>query len=463
MRAARWTTFLTLVTLLSAAEPRSSDWVPMRWPWTDVASLELLADSPFNCLLVKSYSPQFTAAAAKRGLVVLAVIGMKDDAVEAARNALAAGAKGIVLEGSFPEATVAAVQRASANAPVIRLTPRSSLSPGSAAPVFGTYQGVFPGIAIEQNGVAKAGPTGSTWIDTNTGFLRAVRASGDVTFWIANEPPPRTILTGRRYLQVIAEAAVSGARWVLALDDDFSVRLNKREPAVVRDWRLIGEVARYFEGHPEWRRMRPYGKLAVIQDPMKGGLLSGGILDMLAAKHIPARLIPPHIVTAEALRGATVVLNMEPGRLGAAQEKALRVFAQAGGTRLNGPHAWQEAAAMGERFEVNGAEIERLEPVWNELNSKLTRKDYDVRLFNVSSMISTTLISGDSKTMVVHLVNYSDYPVEAISVMFPDNYGKATLFAPGEAARALEISRSGGGAVVTLDRVSVCATLELAH
>ena len=45
-------------------------------------------------------------------------------------------------------------------------------------PIVGTYQGVWPGIQIQEDGHAKAGPTGSAWVDTNTGFVRAARALG---------------------------------------------------------------------------------------------------------------------------------------------------------------------------------------------------------------------------------------------------------------------------------------------
>ena len=43
---------------------------------------------------------------------------------------------------------------------------------GSGAAVLGTYQGVWPGIAVTRTAPSKRGPTGSVWIDTNTGFLR---------------------------------------------------------------------------------------------------------------------------------------------------------------------------------------------------------------------------------------------------------------------------------------------------
>src|SRR5205807_5278962 len=129
------------------------------------------------------------------------------------------------------------------------------------------------------------GPTASVWIDTNTGFIRAVRAWGDTPLWIGNQPPAGAAVTGSRYLQVIADAAISGARWVVAFDPDFTRRLAAREADAISDWRRISNLLAFFEGHPDWRRMQEYGKLAVVEDPGSGSLLSGGVLDMIAVKH----------------------------------------------------------------------------------------------------------------------------------------------------------------------------------
>jgi len=459
--AERCAALLSFATLLCGAVPQPSDWVPARWPWSDPKSLELLADSPINCLLLKTYSADLVAAAANRGLVVLADISAGEDAAAAARKALAVGVTGIVLEGDFPESTAGAVRREAGGAPVIQLTARSHLTLGSKVPIIGTYQGVWAGIATDEDGAKRAGPTGTIWIDTNTGLLRAVRAWGDATVWIANEPPPKTIITGARYLQVIADAATTGARWVLALDDDFAARLNNRQAAAMRDWRRMVNLMRYFEGHPEWRRMRQYGKVAVVQDPMQGGLLSGGVLDMLAAKHLPARPVPRQFLTAEAMRGVTITLDLDSAGLTASQQKVLRDFTNAGGTLLTGPPIWRDAGPMGERFTLNTAEFERLDSLWNELGSKLPRSNYGVSVFNVSSIISNVLVSADGKTIVVHLVNYADYPVEVISVIFPDDYRKATLITPEGAAQTLEISRSSNGLGVIIEKMSVCATIEV--
>jgi hypothetical protein len=44
--------------------------------------------------------------------------------------------------------------------------------------------------------------------------------SSEATVWIAVEPPPKAIYSVERYLQAIGDAAINGARWVVALDDD---------------------------------------------------------------------------------------------------------------------------------------------------------------------------------------------------------------------------------------------------
>ena len=54
---------------------------------------------------------------------------------------------------------------------------------------------------------------------------------------------------------------MAGARWVVSFDADFADRLGKREARAVADWKRMGEMLAHFERHPEWRRMREFGKL----------------------------------------------------------------------------------------------------------------------------------------------------------------------------------------------------------
>jgi hypothetical protein len=63
-----------------------------------------------------------------------------------------------------------------------------------------------------EDGAAKAGPSGSPWINTNAGFLRAARAFGPSTIWIANTPPAKTAVTTDNYAQAIGDAAMVGRK-----------------------------------------------------------------------------------------------------------------------------------------------------------------------------------------------------------------------------------------------------------
>ena len=330
---------------------------------------------------------------------------------------------------------------------------------GSGAAVLGTFQGVWPGIV--DTGHAKAGPTGSTWIDTNTGFIRAVRAWGDAPLWIANQPPANNVITSQRYLQVIADAATSGARWVIALDPDLAARLLKHDADAVRDWARISSMTSYFERHPEWRAMQEYGQLAVVQDPAKGGLLSGGILDMIAVKHTPVRPVPREHLSADALKGASMAVNVDADALTPEQKEILRNFTRSGGMLLTGPPGWKDSSPQGDRITLDPKELERLNDIWRDVNSMVGRRNLGVRLFNVSSMLSNVLISADGKTEVVHVVNYSDYPVENVTLHYLGEFKHATLITPEGIEKTLEIYHAEEGWGVDIDKVQVCATIRL--
>jgi hypothetical protein len=454
-------TLLLLAPLLCQAAIPPSDWVPARWPWRDAKSLELIQGSPINCLLLDTWAADLPSAAAKRGLITLAVIVPQQDAAGAARRALAAGITGIVLEGDFPEGTAGAVKSAAGSAPVIELTSRSRMMFGNGSPILGTYQGLWPGVAVQDDGAKRAGPSGSVWIDTNTGFLRAARAWGDATIWIANRPPEKTIVAGTRYLQVIADAAASGARWVIALDADLAARLERRDAGAVKDFGRINAMMGYFERHPEWRRMREFGRLAIVQDTAKGGLVSGGILDMIAVKHTPVEPIPSQHLNSEALKDATMAVNVEGEDLTEAQKQILLNFAHGGGMLLTAPSGWKDRNPGGDKITLDKAELDRLGEIWKEVNSMIGRRNLGVRLFNVSTMLSNVLASPDSNTEVVQLVNYSDFPVEDVTVHYLGNFQKALLTSPDGTEKALTPYETEDGWGVDIDRVSVCATIRL--
>jgi hypothetical protein len=455
---------LALVALapLQAAVPPAA-WVPARWSWTDPKTLDLLAGTPINCLLVEQYTAPFVERAGQRGLVLLDVLKPGADPAPPARKAVEAGLAGVVLEGDFASGTAAKVKDALAGtrAVVIEMTTRNRMPLAGSDPVVATYQGLWPGIPVTPDGSTKAGPSGTPWIDTNTGFVRSVRAFGHDAIWLGNRPPENTINTGMRYLQAICDAAIAGARWVVALDHDFTGRLARGDAHALADWKKIGEYLNYFESHPEWRQLQPYGKLAVVQDPDSGALLSGGILDMIAARHTPVRAIPRQKLTPEALAGASMAVNVDATKLTPDEKQVLQTFTRKGGTVLTGPPGWTAPLPAGDSITLEKAELDRINDIWHDVQSMIGRKNLGARLFNVSAMLSNLEATSDGKQVLVHLVNYSSYPIDNVTVHVLGNYKHARFYEPGSAPKDVAVYETEEGTGVDLEEVGVCGTVVL--
>jgi hypothetical protein len=58
-------------------------------------------------------------------------------------------------------------------------------------------------------------------------------------------------------------------------------------------------------------------------------------------------------------------------------------------------------------------------------------------------------------------VNYSDYPVENVSVHFLGDYKRAILIAPEGVEKPLELYKTDDGWGVDVDKVSAVATVRL--
>ena len=300
----------------------------------------------------------------------------------------------------------------------------------SDAKFLGTDQGVWAGIQTEEDGHAKAAPSGAAWIDTNSGFLRFARASTNAMVWIANQPPPGKTFQPERYFQAIGDAAMVGARWVVSLDAEFTAKLLARDPAAVAGWRRIGQVLAFYESHPDWRTAQPFGHLALVEDADSGALLSGGILDMIATKHTPVRAIPKDRLSAGALGPTQLAVNVDPESLNAAQKDVLKAFTRAGGTLLTGPPGWKFPQPQAGQITLDKDDLKKLDDIWRELNSLTGRKNLGARLFNVSSMLSNLVEIPGQSAVLVHLVNYSDFPVENITVHVLGKYAGAVLYQP---------------------------------
>lgn len=442
-----------------------ADWVPARWISSEPVSLELLRETPVNCVLLEEalWSAAFNAQAREVGVATLAVIRPSRDPIAATEKAVAHQFTGVVYEGDFPRDPLekARLVAAKADLIIIELPPRTSMRLDSSDPIIGTFQGVWPGINMADDGSAKAAPTGGPWIDTNAGFLRFVRAATGATVWIGNQPPAKTVVQPARYFQAIADAAIVGARWIAALDAELARKLAEREPGAIETWRRIGRHLAYWQQHREWASYRPYRGLAIVHDVSSGALLSNGILDMIAVRHTPIRSVPIPRLSDEAVRGALMAVSVDPAALTPEQKEVLRRFTRSGASLLSAPPGWKFPEVAPGQVTVDKKEVERLDDIWRGVNSMVGRENLGVRLFNVSSMLSELVAGPGDRPVVLHLVNYSDYPVEHVTAHFLERFAKARLLDPEAPPRDLAVYPQGAGSGVDIDVVRHVATLVL--
>ena len=450
---------MLLVLLLIAASP---EWIPARWQSSDPKSLELVAETPINCLLLEKseWSPAFVKAAAARGIATLGVVRPGPGALEEARQPAALGMSGVVLEGDFDPKVRNALH--DSKILTVELPSRAHMRfDDPSEPVIGSDQGLWPGIEIEQDGAAKSAPSGAPWIDTNTGFLRFVRAYTDKPVWIANEPPAKTVLPVNRYLQAIGDAAIAGASWVVSLDSDFNHRLLAHEARAMADWKRIGAALNYYASHKDWKAMQPHGQLALVEDVGSGALLSGGILDMIAVKHTPVQPVPNPKLSGAVMKNKQMAVDVDPGALTPPQKDVLRNFTRAGGTLLSAPPGWTFPMPKNGAITLSNDDFKKLDEIWKEVNGMMGRTNLGARLFNVSSMLSNLVGTPDGKRVALHLVNYTDFPVESITAHVLGTYTHARLYAPGQEPKDLPVYKVEEGTGVDIDKVDVLATIVL--
>jgi hypothetical protein len=449
--------------LLAFALAAPGDWIPARWPSSDPDSLEWVRGTAVNCLLIEKvrWSPEFSQKANEAGIAVLGVANQEAELADLHRSAAAAKLNGVVIEGNFDEALVTKARGALAGSgfTVVELTPRTRMRFDSGQPVIGTYQGVWPGINVTEEDEAKAAPSGAPWIDTNSGFLRFARASTKSVIWMANQPPANTVIPAARYVQAIGDAAMVGARWVVSLDADLAGRLMSGEDKARAAWKEMTEILGFYAANSEWTRWDAWGNLAVVQDSSSGGLLSGGILDMISVKHTPVRPVPIPALGDSRMRGATMAVNVDPASLTDEQKEVLRRFTRAGGTLLTAPRGWKFPPQKDDQITLSKDDVETIDSMWKDINSMTGRRNLGARMFNVASTLTHMAVSPDGKKLVLQFVNFSDYELENITVHLLGTYRSVQLRAPGAPPQALKTFQADEGTGVEIGKMKSIAAL----
>ena len=108
---------------------------------------------------------------------------------------------------------------------------------------------------------------------------------------------------------------------------------------------------------------------------------------------------------------------------------------------------------------VSKEDFKTLDEIWKEVNGMIGRNNLGARLFNVSSMLSNLVGTPDGSRLALHLVNYTDFPIESITAHVLGTYTHARLYAPGAEPRDLPVYKVEEGTGVDIDKVDVLATV----
>jgi len=83
----------------------------------------------------------------------------------------------------------------------------------------------------------------------------------------------------------------------------------------------------------------------------------------------------------------------------------------------------------------------------------LGRRNFGLRVFGAPNTLSQLKISPDGRKAAIPLLNYSDYPVQDISLHLLGNYTKATLLTRA-GPKSLAVFESGDGIEIEVDRLA---------
>jgi len=178
------------------------------------------------------------------------------------------------------------------------------------------------------------------------------------------------------------------------------------------------------------------------------------------AQHIAVRSIPSRRLKEDTLAGVRTVINVEPSNaFSTSQQQALAHFAQSGGVLLNPPANWRFGDDTPGRISPNRKQLERIQDIWEMLYNATARKNFGARSFNTAGILFNVLASPDDKRLLIHLVNYTGFPGESITVQALGEWKRARLYQPGAAEKELSVYPVKDGTGMDIDKLDVVASL----
>jgi len=497
--------FLLSCALTASASLPSEAWVPIRWTggplelawrshtktlpadaatrgvlarWYDPATLNLLEDSPANCLLVtwsasidaaletdqQQLVKAYAEAAHNRGLAVLGLIYAAGNASKIVAAATQASLDGLVLDGDFPREFPAALAKLAGSMKVIEIANDASSARWKSASIV-AVTGVAPSAHNLSEVGIRGSPSSQPWIESNIWLVRSFAVSLPTrTVWISSRLENASAAD---YARAVADAAAAGGRWIISLDDTVRAKLLARDASALELWRhlstyLIGE------SHAAWRALTSYGNVGIVLDPASTQPdLEDEYVKLATRRQVPYHLVSRSELSSSAIAKFRAIVATELNPPSAAERKLLQDFAENGGVVIAGP-TWgniPKAEPFAELRTGKGSVFVYKDPdpeaVAHDLKELLSDDDLGVVPFNVPSVITVATGVAPGHSLLIQLVNYFDHPVEAITFRIAGEFHSAHLETPDGAALDLPLRKGEGRTEVTIPKLSVWAAVSI--
>lgn len=487
--------WLLCLASLGWSAPDPARWVPARWDggplelarrandknftadarvreaitrWYEPATLELLEHTPVNCLLVTFSTgaqpeteasqhrmvKEYAMAARKREIAVLGIVYPGAASPAVADAAVEARLDGLVLDGEFPADFAAGLEAAlrSRNYPAIVIPiARDAASVRTVSAPLLAVQGARPSARDLADMGIRAGASAEPWIESNIWLVQSFRFGTEWRpIWIDQEPNPAS---EGDYIRCVADAAVAGGRWVVALDDNFRANLFRKNADALSAWRRIAAYLQFAEDHEEWRRFAPFGNLAIIVDTDKNPEGFDEYLNLAARRHVPYRLIRRRELSATSLAGFKAVLAVGLVPPSETERNVLRDFAEKGGLVVAGP-SWGDApkddpyaeVPLGQgRVVVYKDEPPDPESLAKDLPDLLVPEVMGLSVFNVPTAITYASTADGGNRVLIQFLNYAGRPIERVTLRFNGIFKQARIYSPENAPVDLAVRETQNG------------------
>jgi hypothetical protein len=451
--------------------------------WYDPATLDLLDGAPINCLLVTFSAgaepgvekqqqllvKEYGRAARKRGIALLGLVYPGADPEVVASASDEAQLAGLVLDGIFPDGAgfarklEAAFRSRNSAAAVIPIARDPAAVRTAKVPLL-AVEGVKPDARDLADMGIRAGPSAQPWIDSNIWLVRSLRLDpGWRPIWV-NQAPNSS--SQGDYARCVADAAVAGGRWIVALGDDLRVRLLRKDADALATWRSVGVYLKFAEDHAEWRTLEPYGNVAFILDTAGENTdYTNEYLNLVARRQVPYRLIERSRLSPTSLGGFQAALAVDLAVLSDAERKILSDFAEGGGLVVAGP-AWGDAPENNDYVEIPVGKgrvvVYKEKPpdpemVARDLLDLLEPEVMGLTAFNVPSVLTYVSVDGSGRRALIQLLNYATTPFDSkITLRLNGTFKRAHLYTPESAPVDLGVRvMPGGRTEITVPKLAI--------